>query len=483
MEWYAKVLGFDVLQSSISNTAIPDTKWHNIAVTYDANTLLIYIDGVLDRTTNLPLVPFGTTSTFSIGGQYVNKLSILNLFKGEIDELRMWDRVVSQTEIRYTMNQEILQNGFGTKGTILPTTITKNDINSLNWNSLFAYYSMNSYIGTHLDDDSINVNRGSLVIPDKISISLQTAPMPYMSVTNGNWSANATWTNGIIQDVPYSLSIIDNTTPIAWNIVKTNHNVDSNGNKVVLGLYPQINILTASNDSKIEVSHYLKIDGKIDLNGMSQLIQPINSDLDPTSAGFIERDQKGQSNIYNYNYWSSPVGAINNVTNNNAYTVSGVMKDGTTASPQNITWTSGLNGSASSPITLSSYWIFKFQNLTPAYANWQSVGPSGSLNAGQGYTLKGSGGAGLTQNLSFVGKPNNGDISSSIAANNLNLSGNPYASALDATQFISDNGASTTGTLYFWQHSPTNLTHNTAGYQGGYATRNSTGGVDRKSVV
>ena len=477
MEWYGKVLGVDVLQSAISNTVIPDTKWHNVAVTYGANALTIYIDGVLDKTTILPVVPFASTSTFSIGGQYVNKLSILNLFKGDIDEVRMWNRVVTQTEIRYAMNQEILQDALGTKGTILPTSITKNDISALTWNSLFAYYSMNSYIGTHLDDDSININRGSLVIPDKISISLQTAPMPYNSFVNGNWSVNATWLNGVIQDVPYSLSIVDGTTPIAWNILKTNHNIDSNGNKVILGLYTQTNTLTASNDSKIEVSHYLKVDGKIDLSGMSQLVQTLNSDLDPTSAGSIERDQQGQSNIYNYNYWSSPVGAINNTTNNNAYTVSGVMKDGTTSTPQNITWTPGLNGSATSPITLSSYWIFKFQNLTPAYANWQSVGPSGSLNPGQGYTLKGSGGAGATQNLTFVGKPNNGPITSAIAANNLNLSGNPYASSIDATQFISDNGASTTGTLYFWQHSPTNLTHNTAGYQGGYATRNSTGGV------
>jgi hypothetical protein len=30
------------------------------------------------------------------------------------------------------------------------------------------------------------------------------------------------------------------------------------------------------------------------------------SDLDVTS-GSIERDQQGQSNKYNYNYWSSPV--------------------------------------------------------------------------------------------------------------------------------------------------------------------------------
>jgi hypothetical protein len=40
-------------------------------------------------------------------------------------------------------------------------------------------------------------------------------------------------------------------------------------------------------------------------------VQTAESDLDVTSAGSIERDQQGQSNKYNYNYWSSPVSPIN----------------------------------------------------------------------------------------------------------------------------------------------------------------------------
>jgi hypothetical protein len=120
------------------------------------------------------------------------------------------------------------------------------------------------------------------------------------------------------------------------------------------------------------------------------LVQTADSELDATSAGFIERDQTGQSNKFNYNYWSSPVSSINNTTVNHGYTVAGVMKDGTTATPQNIQWTTGVNSSATSPITLSSYWIFKFQNLTNSYANWTTVGQNGALLAGQGFTLKGS---------------------------------------------------------------------------------------------
>lgn len=232
-----------------------------------------------------------------------------------------------------------------------------------------------------------------------------------------------------------------------------------------------------TNDTKIQNDWYLKLDGKIDLVGKSQLVQTDLSDLDVTSSGSIERDQSGQSNKYNFNYWSSPVSSINSTTINHGFTVNGVMKDGTTTTPQNITWTSGIDGAATSPITLSSYWIFKYQNMSNNYANWSAVGQNGSLLAGQGFTMKGSASAAANQNYTFVGKPNNGTITSPISANNLNLCGNPYPSAIDADAFIDDNATSIVGTLYFWEHYSSNTSHNTIQYQGGYATYTKVGGT------
>ena len=376
------------------------------------------------------------------------------------------------------MNQEILSNGLATKGTIIPTSITKNDINSVAWNNLIAYFSMNSFIGTYVNDDSINTNRGSLTVPEKIVITVQSAPMPFVSAANGDWYTAATWSNGNVLNLPYRISQVDNITTIDWTIVATSHNLESTGNKTLLGLLVNANTVKAENNTKIEVSHYLKLNGKIDLSGRSQLVQTIGSDLDATSSGFIEKDQQGHSNRFNYNYWSSPVGAINATTNNNSYTVGSVLRDGTNpANPQNIIWTTGLNSSATSPITLSSYWIFKFQNVTNNYANWSAVNATGSLLAGQGFTLKGSNAATANQNYTFIGKPNNNLVSTTIAANNLNLSGNPYASAIDANAFISENISAISGSLYFWEHYSTNSAHTLIYYQGGYAVRNLVGGT------
>jgi hypothetical protein len=57
---------FGIAQSAVSNTVLPDTKWHNIAVTYGASTLRIYIDGVQDKSVNLLVPPLASTSTLQL---------------------------------------------------------------------------------------------------------------------------------------------------------------------------------------------------------------------------------------------------------------------------------------------------------------------------------------------------------------------------------------------------------------------------------
>ena len=67
------------------------------------------------------------------------------------------------------------------------------------------------------------------------------------------------------------------------------------------------------------------------------------------------------------------------------------------------------------------------------------------------------------------------------------LVGNPYPSAIDAEQFILDNGptidgtGNTTGTLYFWEHWGGG-SHYSSNYQGGYATYNLSGGTASASL-
>ncbi|MGB6268515.1 MAG: LamG-like jellyroll fold domain-containing protein, partial [Olleya sp.] len=489
-----------------SNTTLPNNVWHHVAVIYHNTTAHIYIDGVLDSTKTITN-PTPNGAEFAIGAIYIDKLNIQDYFKGDIDEIRIWDEALSLSQLQYVMNQELEKAGTVVNGAIVPNTITKNEINSVNWTNLKAYYNMNSYIGTHLNDVSGNGNRGSLTDPNKFTLEYQSSPLPYNSFTNGSWDDNNSWENGAELYIPGSPSIVDPNITVDWNIVKTNHNLTlentslpsaNNQNRTVLGLFVENNKITANGDTAsnigngLTITHYLKLDGKIDLEGESQLIQTQDSELDITSAGTLERDQQGTQDLYTYNYWSSPVGISNATSNNNSYTLPSVYKDGTNpAAPVNINFiTNGYNGTSGTPIGIADYWIWKFSNQAGQYANWQHVRSTGSLLPGEGFTMKGvantSGNVLLEQNYVLEGKPNNGDISLPITAGNEYLVGNPYASAIDAHQFIMDNAptiegaGSTTGTLYFWEHWGGG-SHNLADYQGGYATYNLSGATPAAS--
>jgi hypothetical protein len=480
-----------------STTAVADGKWHNIVAVYYAGAADFYIDGVIESSTFNLQNPSPNYSRFSVGALYVNKNDIRTPFSGEIDEVNIWNMALTSDQINYLMNQEIEKYANGNvNGKVIPQSITKNEFKIIPWGQLKAYYDYNVYYGTTIEGltDDRNFLRIKYLKKDKQIFNAQTAPLPYETVADGEWNGtnSAMWKNGALQTIPNNTSIISTAKSVNGNIVNIKHNVTSIGNKTVLGLFVDgtdattYKKLTANNDTKVQVSHYLKLDGLIDLKGRSQLVQTLNSELDATSKGFIKRDQQGTVNKNNYNYWSSPVGPINASTNNNAYTVNDVFKDGSTTTPQNINWVIGYNGSQTAPLSLAKYWLYKFQNGTE-YANWMHFDEiTDQILPSQGFTLKGAGAVDpnnlLTQNYTFVGKPYNGLINgNSVLEDNLFLVGNPYPSALDAYAFINDNiniiDGEITGELYFWQHSPENNTHILSGYTGGYATLTLTGGT------
>jgi len=448
-----------------SNVALNTAQWYHVAASIGGGFLKLYLNGavVLKVAVSSSISP--DTSLLTLGR---DPLTSAKFFKGKIDEVRAFNVALTDTQLQRMVYQEIQNNGSEVRGTIVPK-----DIGSLPYANLLRYYRMDAYKDDIVDDlttPTIDTGSGMKIYNHK-NIRVQEAPMPFVTERTGDF---ATAVNNPAREIR-GMDIMDQN----WSIVQVKHNIIESSNNTDFAMFVEPSVtIVMNNDNKIQNEWYLKLDGKIDLTGRAQLVQTIDSELDVTSAGFIERDQKGQSNKYNYNYWSSPVGALSTTSNNNAFTVNGILRDGTNPSNiQNITWGSGYDGAPTTPITLSSYWIFKFQNVTPDYANWGSVGPYGTLTVGQGYTLKGSAASTPTQNYTFVGKPNNGPISTPIAPNNANLSGNPYPSALDATEFIKANLDSTTGALYFWEHFATNNSHNLLDYQAGYAVRTIVGGT------
>ncbi|MBF8149275.1 T9SS type A sorting domain-containing protein [Winogradskyella sp. F6397] len=484
-------------QSLTSYTSIPANQWHHIAVTYNGAVVSIYIDGVLDNTSEVT-APIATDASFFIAA--AGKNTPVQHFKGHIDEVRIWSTFLTEDQLRFIMNQEIANDSGQVIGKELPISLTKNEINSLPWSDLAAYYPMTNFTYKSTIDASGKNNNG--LLKQILTLDKETAPLPYKSKQNGDWDNNTTWSFGNLQYIPGSTSIVDSNKTIDWNIVRTVHNVtldnsllpaQKDNNRTILGLYVDDNELkltgetTSNSGNGLTITHYLGLTGKIDLDGESQLIQTLDSDLDVISNGKIERDQQGTADTYTYNYWSSPVKRINSESNN--FRIMDVLKDGNNPNePTEINFSSsGYNGAATQPIKIADYWIWKYSTIASNnYAAWQHIRRTGTILPGEGFTMKGPGTGSVStpQNYVFSGQPNNGDINLPLLANSDYLVGNPYPSAIDALQFIKDNGPDVatntapliSGTLYFWNHWGGG-SHTSQDYEGGYATYNFSGAV------
>ncbi|WP_452233206.1 HYR domain-containing protein [Lacinutrix sp. MEBiC02595] len=452
-------ISFRANGSGITTGGITANRWYHIAVTYNGTAYTIYVDGVQRNAANGPS-PTTNNSNMRLGAMSRLNNVPTNYYNGWMDEIRIWNTNLSTQQIRQMMNQEIQNNGGQVHGTEIPL-----DIAGLTWSNLTAYYQMNQ--STHITGGNLNGNIGVAgTLRNITSLQAETAPLPYITAANGNWDTPSTWLNNDVQLLP-------NTIGINWNIVRTQHNVNSgNRTTTVLGLLVDANTFTINNDQILTVNNYLNIDSVLDLEGESQLLQPMGSEVDYSGTGALHRDQQGTTNLYNYNYWGSPVS-----TNGSTYQI-GALHDG--VNPVNWTTANDATGSTN-PITLSNRWLYLYENYTAGnYADWNIINQNYNIPVGLGFTMKGSGvGDPITnfQNYTFVGQPNNGTIITPVTGGNEALVGNPYPSAIDADLFILENAGSITGPLYFWEHSKTNASHITADYEGGYATYSLTGGT------
>jgi hypothetical protein len=295
--------------------------------------------------------------------------------------------------------------------------------------------------------------------------------------------------NGATLNQIQTINLGIKTNETFYNL-NTNNSAGAKGISVVDGFE-----LTVKNNLSL-------LSGDLRLTGEAQLVQEGINPNPTDGTGKLLRDQQGQKNSFNYNYWSSPV---NSSTDFAHYSINGILKDGTDVvsnpfNPIAINFGDGAyfaDGIATNPIKISNRWLYSYNSQTPDlntglqnYYLWNAIGKSGQIKIGEGYTMKGVDGSSplaSLQNYVFVGKPNSGTIALNLPANQTYLIGNPYPSALDADEFIRDNIKDCTtcraasnifnGALYFWDHFGLTSNHYLAQYVGGYATYTLMGGV------
>lgn len=485
-------------------TTLTLNKWVHVAVVYNgadtAETLKLFINGERVAFRNDLAIQGGIKSDannkFRIGRTPTSEsFSTGEMFKGEMDEVRVFNKALTDDELQKMVYQELdAVNGFNSGAVIL------RDISPTIGASLVRYYRMDVFkddIVDNLTTLTVDVGSGAKMYNFK-NIYPQTAPLPYETKADGDWSNAASWLHGAIWDIASEATNKD------WTIVQVKNNLTTSKRHSIAGLIvDKDKKLSIKASQELKNTWYLELDGAIDLEDESQLVQTEGSILDQDSGGFIERDQQGTANSFNYNYWSSSVGAITPLgvnqkgsgvasTNENHKLVDVIMDGTDAANPQTIdfktphTWADNAYTGAK---RISSYWLYTFDGTDNNYGAWKPINENTLLFAGEGYTMKGtSGGVPITnqQNYVFKGKPNNGDFTLPISVGNSRLIGNPYPSAMDANKFINDNikdGGSNTvgnifnGALYFWDHFGEKNSHYLKEYVGGYATYTKMGGA------
>lgn len=423
-----------------------------------------------------------STELFTIGKKATSNSKY---FKGDIDEVRIFDQVLTEDQMRKILYQEIEENSSSVAGITIPQTIRDYDTSSaISWSALRGYYPMTNIKSRFTFDFSEYNNDGTLHYIT--SVLEQTAPMPFKTHGEGNSNVEANWLHGDVWNM-------NELTDSGYAIVKISHDVVVNSKLKTIGLLIDSGkTLTMEGSHEISNSWYLGLDGTIDLKEDSQLVQGIQSDLVTSSEGKILRRQEGSPSKYWYNYWSLPVGRPqatlyrdNNSNENNPNNTPFILSMLKDANGDDVQFT----GAYDEEGKVSTRWLYTYKNGVDYY-DWGALTTSTELLPGIGYTQKGGGS--LSEYI-FEGKPNNGTIKIDVTdaggpgsvpavSKTEYLLGNPYPSALDIHAFIDDNEGVITGPLHLWQQW-SGASHNLDEYDGGYATVNKTGATRAHQFV
>ena len=97
----------DVKELDYAFPAASADDWHYVAATYNGSSLLLYIDGELIQTTGASIA--ADSMPLFVG----QKANATGFYKGKLDELRFFDRQLSQTEIQMFMSRTVAPNAHG----------------------------------------------------------------------------------------------------------------------------------------------------------------------------------------------------------------------------------------------------------------------------------------------------------------------------------------------------------------------------------
>lgn len=198
---------------------LSDGNWHHIAVTYDnslsTNKYKLYVDGNLDTQGDISTATNTVALTNMIIGRRINP-SLGGFFNGSIDEVRVWDKALTLTEIQANKNYQ-----FCTAPANLKAYFKMNEgtVNSNNSTVTSIASSVGSYTGTlnnfTLNGTASNFTAGfSSVTTPNINSNITVSGFTLTATQAG---ANYQWINCNNGNAPVGVTTQSFTPTIAGN--------------------------------------------------------------------------------------------------------------------------------------------------------------------------------------------------------------------------------------------------------------------------
>ena len=256
-------------------------------------------------------------------------------------------------------------------------------------------------------------------------------------------------------------------------------------NDVFSQLYVSTNSFVFAKNNVVYVRQNVNLqnNSNLYLRNEAQLVQGTTGLSTNVGLGKLSVYQEGTSDNFDYNYWCSSIGNASATVGNENFGITMLNNPTTNVSSTPVSILASSYNGIASPLSISSYWIWKFLSSS-TYSQWFQSAANSDIAAGQGFTMKGTSGTdntnvgevdvnnpGGAQRYDFRGKPNDGTITVNVATNNFTLTGNPYPSALHVNAFLLDpTNTDCTGIAYYWEHDKTVNSHNLIAYRGGYGT-------------
>ena len=287
--------------SNITGTSITASQWSHVAFTYNGSTELLYINGIL-------------SGTKIISQNYINisdiPLLIGNGFNGSIDEVAIWNRTLSQTEISNLFNLTYQKyywkaNATDQLSNVNNTAIFEFNINSQPSNPIPFIFPNPSYANLSLNASSIVTDPSGDTLTVEIVFYNNSREHFRINITNvasssnisytlsnnqtnkfknkENWTASFRLNDGTVSSDFVNASIlISNTQPVNITINYPLNNTNTSDNTI------QIEISNGTDTDLEPITYYLEVDNNLDFSSPeyvnTTIRETINTTNDTTSA-------------------------------------------------------------------------------------------------------------------------------------------------------------------------------------------------------